>query len=109
MAGRHGGELAVIVDDLSVDDGVVDTFGKLVGFGVGSVIDNSCRIEDGDVREVAGLEQTALRKMCALRGKGSDLADGGLQRKEVLVTCVVSEEARHGSKRAGMRVRPVRR
>ena len=43
--------------------------------------------------------------MFTLRGQGSDLADGGFDRKKVLVANIVSEEARHRAKRAGMGVR----
>ena len=46
--------------DLAVDDGVVDAIGELVGLCKGGVVDDGCGIEDGDVREVAWLEEAAI-------------------------------------------------
>jgi hypothetical protein len=77
FAGGRAGELAVIVFDLAIDDGVGDAFGELRGADEGGFVDDRSRIEDGDVGELAGFEDAAVFEMFALCGKRSDFADAG--------------------------------
>lgn len=69
LACRDAGELAVVIFDLSVDDGEIDAVGELIGFRESSVVDQSRRIKDGDVGEIAGLQKAAAVEMFALSGK----------------------------------------
>jgi hypothetical protein len=68
FAGGGAGEFAVIVFDLTVDDGVANAFGELRRLREGGVVDNFRGIKDGDVGEIAGLEQATALEMFALRG-----------------------------------------
>src|SRR4029077_16516061 len=78
-------QLAVVEFNLTVDDGEVDSLGQLRGAGVGGAVDDFSGVEDGDVREIAGLEKAAIGEMFALRGKRSDFADGRFERHEMFV------------------------
>jgi len=76
FAGCGAGEFAVIVFDLTVDDGVGDTFGELRWTDESCAIDDGRGIEDGYVGEIAGFEEAAVFEVFALSGPGSDFADG---------------------------------
>src|SRR6266849_8360913 len=108
LACGDAGEFAVIVFDLTINDGEVDALRQLIGFCERSVVDDGCRIEDSDIREIAGLQEAATIEMFPLRGKRCDFANGGFEGQEMPVANVMSEKTRHGAHSAGMRMRFVR-
>src|SRR6266699_4124340 len=105
LACGRTGRLAVVVFDLPIDDREVDAFRQLIRFDKGGVVDDRCRIKDGNVREVAGLQEAAAFEVLALRRKRGDLAKGRFEGHKVPVANVVSQKTRHGAESAGMRVR----
>jgi len=53
--GRQWSRLAsVIIFDLAIHDGEVDSVRELIRLCVRSMVDDGCGVEDGDVGEVAG-------------------------------------------------------
>jgi len=94
----------MVEDELAVDEDIVHAFGELIGLGEGGVVDDFGGIENGDIGEEAGLEEAAAVEVLALRGQGSDFADGGFEREQMLAADVVAEEARHGAEGAWMGV-----
>ena len=67
LACGRAGKLAVVVFELPIDDCEVDAFRQLIRFHIGGVVDDRCRIKDGNVRVVAGLQESAAFEMLALR------------------------------------------
>jgi hypothetical protein len=50
------GEFPAVVFQLTIHENVVNARRKLVVFSVGSVVNDGGGIEDGDVREISGLQ-----------------------------------------------------
>ena len=69
----------MIVFDLTVYNGVVNSFGELIRFCEGGVVDNGSRVEDGNVREESGLEKAAAIEVLTLGRERSDLANCGFE------------------------------
>jgi len=80
FASGEASKFAMIVFDLSVNDGVSDAFRDLRGVYEGGAVDEGGGIEDSYVGEIAGFDDAAVFKVFALRGKGSDFADGSFKR-----------------------------
>jgi len=55
MAGSGAGEFPMIEFDLTVYNGVINSFGELIWICEGGVVDNGSGVEDGNVREEGGL------------------------------------------------------
>ena len=75
MAWGSVGELAVVIGDLAVDDGEVDACGESGGLGVGGMVEDGSGLEDGDVGEIAGLEEAAIDEALTLGGQVRSDAD----------------------------------
>ena len=58
--GSDAGEFPSIIFQLTIDDDVVNARRKLIGFGVGSVVDDRDGVEDGNVRKESRLQSKPL-------------------------------------------------
>ena len=69
------------------------------------MVNDGRRIENGDVREIAGLQKPAAFQMFALRGKRGDFSNGSFQRQEMSVANIVPEKTWYGAHGARMLMR----
>jgi len=78
---------------------------ELVGLREVGMVDDGRWVEDGDVGEVARLEEPTVFEVFALGGQRSDLCELRIRVTEMLATDVAAEEARHRTHGARMGVR----
>src|SRR5437764_2041377 len=101
--GQLPGDLAVAQHRGPVDDDVADALGEVVRVFVRGDVADGPRIEDDDVRLLAGGEDAAVREAGARRSERRHLPHRLLQRKQMLVADVVAEDARKRAVRARVR------
>src|SRR5438132_8121057 len=99
----RAGVLAVAQDLHSVDEDVRDAVGVLMRILVGRACRDRVRIEDDDVGEISGLQQTALRDAEVCGGVGGHAADRFRQRDDVFLANVLAEEIGEVAVGPGMR------
>jgi len=69
------GQVPIFVFELTVDEDELDSFRKLRRILIGGAIANGCRIEDRNVGEKAGFEQSAIDEVFALRWQRGHFAN----------------------------------
>src|SRR5262245_45922198 len=85
---------AVVEDDAAVDDDGRDADRILKRIGKGGAIDDSCRVEDHEVRRQPVLDEPAIRDVQLPGGQAAHLVDGLFQRNHFFLANVLAEHAR---------------
>src|SRR5580765_3974955 len=98
------GVLAIAHGHDAVDDDRVDPDRILVWLFVRRGVGDGLRSEDDDIAEEAFLERAAVRDLHLRCGEARHLANRLGQREHLLVTYVVTEDARERAVRARMRL-----
>src|SRR5690348_11271207 len=99
------GQLPIREFQLPVHKNVIHALGNLIRILVRRFINDRLRIKNRDVREKSLFQQPASDQMFALRRKRSDFANGLLQRYQMQIARIMSDEPRHRAPRPRMIVR----
>src|SRR5215475_11088944 len=89
--------------DVTVDDDIGNAHGMTMWFGEGRLIPHGGRVEDGDVRDVARLEEAAIRHAELARGHARHLMHRRLPGEELALAAIDTEHA--GKRPVAPRVR----
>ena len=83
--------LAGVENQLSIDQHLLDAFGKLDGIDEGPLVEDRAGIEDDDVGEVSGGQQTAALEAKHLGRLGRHLANRFLERQRFFFANVLAQ------------------
>src|SRR4030095_12294599 len=93
-----------VQDNLAIDDNIADALAIVKWVRVGGTIDNMLRVKDRDIREFAGLKQTAIAQVNFGSIERSHLSHSVLKLQEATFAHVNTQNTRKSPKIARMRM-----